>query len=394
MRRHSVLSLALLGLACHRSPGTGMAVSDGGVDASVLATDSAAPAPVPDLDAGGGPPPPPAPDGSIAVPRDAATIARDAPLLTPDGASVAAAQRMVEGLSLERFRANMREVSSLGDRVQGSPSYDRAGAWLEQQLTAAGYTVEHLDYTYQGGTRREFFVTKVGAAADQMYIVGSHIDGRGGGGAFDDNGSGVSLVLELARAFAPATVQTAVSVRFAFFDNEETGMDGSHAYVLARAALQGKEDPPGSGKFPEPRWLGMLQHDMLLYDHGMPPGPVQSPSADIDVEYQSTSRLANQSSLLADSFSAGAGRYGRDYPIQIGPNMRGTDSTSFQDFAPSISVRENQRATEIEQGSNPNHHQPTDIESSYSDADFHLGFTIVKASLGVVAELAGARMTP
>ena len=37
-----------------------------------------------------------------------------------------------------------------------------------------------------------------------------------------------------------------------------------------RQALQGKENPPGSGRYPEPKWLGMVQHDMMLFDHGMP----------------------------------------------------------------------------------------------------------------------------
>ena len=28
--------------------------------------------------------------------------------------------------------------------------------------------------------------------------------------------------------------------------------------------------PAGSGRYPEPKWLGMIQHDMMLFDHGMP----------------------------------------------------------------------------------------------------------------------------
>jgi len=57
-------------------------------------------------------------------------------------------------------------------------------------------------------------------------------------------------------------VKTDVSIRFILWNNEETGLNGAHAYVDQRAALQGKEDPAGSGKYPEPKWLGMIQHDM------------------------------------------------------------------------------------------------------------------------------------
>ena len=45
---------------------------------------------------------------------------------------------------------------------------------------------------------------------------------------------------------------------------------GARAYVAQRQALQGKESPAGSGKYPEPKWLGMIQHDMMMFDHGMP----------------------------------------------------------------------------------------------------------------------------
>ena len=374
----------LAAIGCHatsRPPAARPDAADPDVDAAVVEPRDA------DPDR-----PTPAPEA--ASPRtEADAPPAPAPEPASDAAPPSAARRMVDALSLASFRQNMREVSAFGDRAEGSPRYDSAAAWLERQLAAAGYTVEHHDYTFQGGPRRNFFVTKVsGQAPDRMYIVASHLDGRGGGGAFDDNGSGVSLVLELARAFAPATVETDVSLRFAFFDNEETGMNGSGAYVKDRAALQGREDPPGSHQFPEPRWLGMIQHDMLLYDHGMPPGPTQSPSADIDIEYQVSSRLAPLSGMLADTFAAGSHTYGRDYPVQIGLNMRGTDSTSFQEFAPSISMRENQRAAEIEQGSNPNHHMPSDVESSYSEADFHLGFTIVRTTMGTMADLVGARL--
>ncbi len=103
-----------------------------------------------------------------------------------------------------------------------------------------------------------------------MYIVGAHMDGHGWGEAANDDGSGTALVMELARVFSGPDVQTERTIRFALWNNEETGMNGARAYVAQRQALQGKEDPPGSGKYPEPKWLGMIQHDMMLFDHGMP----------------------------------------------------------------------------------------------------------------------------
>src|SRR5436305_1564798 len=82
-----------------------------------------------------------------------------------------------------------------------------------------------------------------------------------------------AVVREVARSIGRKDVETDTSVRLAFWDNEETGLQGSRAYVTDRNARQGVEDPPGSHRFPEPRWLGMIQRDMILFDHGLPPGP-------------------------------------------------------------------------------------------------------------------------
>jgi len=329
-----------------------------------------------------------APGGGGSVGPDAA-MSMDAP-----GADVGvAAGVLVAGLSIKRFRANIQALSALGDRTNGSPSFDAGAAWLEKQLTDLGYIVEHQTYAFQGQPRTELFTTKVGSEfPDRMYLVMSHLDGRGGGGAADDNGSGVSLVLEVARALAQPGVETDTSVRFCFWNNEETGMDGSGAYVRARVMRQGVEDPPGSHKFPEPRWLGAIQHDMMLYDHGFPPGPTQSPKADINVDYQASARAVAEGKMLAQAFAAAGTRYAKDYQVTVGSNMAGTDSVPFQDYTASISVREARRIEEIIRGSNPNHHQPTDVYASYSDSDFRLGFNALELTMGTVAELAGARM--
>ena len=104
-------------------------------------------------------------------------------------------------------------------------------------------------------------------------------------------------------------VQTERSIRFALWNNEETGLNGARAYVEQRKDLQGKEDPPGSRRFPEPRWLGMIQHDMMMFDHGMP-GPdgkvsaEQRPEADVNIEFQSIAKMAGEAQKLAWFFKA------------------------------------------------------------------------------------------
>jgi Zn-dependent M28 family amino/carboxypeptidase len=214
-----------------------------------------------------------------------------------------------------------------------------------------------------------------------MYIVSAHMDGRGGGEAADDDGSGCAVVLELARVLAMSDVRTDRSVRFIFWNNEEFGMDGSGTYALERTPLQGRAT--------EPKWLGVIQHDMMMFDHGMPPGPKQSAGADINIEYQTNSKMANESAKLAAALLAANRAYAKDYPAVIGHNMAGTDSIRFEDLVASVSVRENERVTGIVRGSNPHHHEPTDKYESYGEEDFRFGFNSAQTTLGALSQLAG-----
>ena len=49
----------------------------------------------------------------------------------------------------------------------------------------------------------------------------------------------------------------------------------------------------------------MIQHDQILFDHGLPPQPQQIPNADIDVEYQASSTFAAASLQLANAPRSG-----------------------------------------------------------------------------------------
>ena len=142
------------------------------------------------------------------------------------------------------------------------------------------------------GERQEVYCTKIGATTPgEMYIVGAHMDGIGWGEAANDDGSGTAIVMELARIFSAPDVQTDRSIRFILWNNEESGLNGAWAYVNQRKDRQGKEDPPGSGRYPEPKWVGMIQHDMMMWDHGMPGpdgkvSPEQRREADVNIEFQ------------------------------------------------------------------------------------------------------------
>ena len=366
---------------------------------------------------------------------------------------------LVGRLDLERYKATIRGLGQFGDRQQGTERNRAAVDWIEAQLRSYGCATERIRYVYDSpglprdqevaartparvigsgevvaglggarirgitlpvapnnnpaaqtdprlrslnegpstpGPREEVYCTKVGSTRpNEMYIVGAHMDGRGFGEAADDDGSGTALVMELARVFSSGDVATERSIRFALWNNEETGFQGAAAYVAQRGPLQGKEDPPGSGRYPEPRWLAMIQHDMLLWDHGMPrpDGTIaaeQRPEADVNIEFQSATKFADQAMGLAFFFRDANDRYATDYPAAVGNHMTNTDSSVFMNLIPAISLRENERGMQIGAGWNPHYHQASDRYASYSDKDFRLGLNAAQTTLAAIAQLTGA----
>jgi len=367
----------------------------------------------------------------------------------PDVGDTASVRALVGRLDLERYKATIKGLTQFGDRRQGTDRNRAAVDWIEQQLKSYGCTnTQRITYDYQPsspaarpavrdsttaqgggrlrgnrmrtgvnndslaqpdpklralnaqpsvpGERQEVYCTKVGAThPGEMYIVGGHMDGIGWGEAANDDGSGAALVMELARVFSNPDVVTDRSIRFVLWNNEESGLNGSRIYVAQRQALQGKEDPAGSGKYPEPRWLGMIQHDMMLFDHGMPRADrtmskEQRPEADVNIEFQSNSKMAAESQRVAWIFANANERFATDYPATVGQHMTNTDSDPFKDIVPSISLRENERGAQIGAGWDPQWHQPTDLYSTYNDKDFRLGLNAAQTTLGAVAQLTGA----
>jgi hypothetical protein len=102
------------------------------------------------------------------------------------------------------------------------------------------------------------------------------------------------------------------------------------------------------------------------------------------------SKFAAQSQALAWSLEQADEKYATDYPASIGSHMTNTDSSPFMNDVAAISVRENERGTEIGNGWDPQWHQPTDIYATYYDKDFRLGLNAAQTTLAATAELAGA----
>jgi hypothetical protein len=368
-----------------------------------------------------------------------------APAAAPDPVKT-----LVERLDLEKYKATIKGLTQFGDRRQGTDRNRAAVDWIEARLKNYGCPTDRIKYVYDPppagggrgrgntglavgggrprgdristgvntdpmkqpdeklralnmqpttpGPREMVYCTKIGTThPEEMYIVGGHMDGHGWGEAANDDGSGSALVMELARVFNAPDVKTERTIRFALWNNEETGSQGARAYIAQRQDLQGKENPPGSGKYPEPKWLGMIQHDIMLFDHGMPlpDGTMrkeQRAEADVNIEFQSNSKMAAESMKLAWIFEVANEKYATDYPAAVGPHMTNTDSGPFIDIIPAISLRENERGVQIGNGWDPQWHQPTDVYTTYNDKDFRLGLNAAQTTLSAVAGLTGATL--
>jgi hypothetical protein len=311
----------------------------------------------------------------------------------PMTAADSAVKAIVDRLDFDSYKEIIRGLTRFGDREQGTERNARAVDWIEEQLRGWGYTTERVRYTYRDEPREEVFATKIGSTVPgEMYILGGHMDGRGGGEAANDDGSGTALVMEIARVLAASDVRTARTVRFALWNNEETGLQGAQAYVDQRASLQGIENPAGSGRYPEPKWLGMIQHDMMMWDHGNPVTFHQALDADVDIEFQLNSAKAAESAALGLVLLNANRMFATDYPAVLSNAMSNTDSRPFQDHTAAVSLRENRRLYETGSRANPHWHQPTDLFVTFSDADFRLGFNAAQTTLAAVSKLVEARI--
>ncbi|GIM90779.1 M20/M25/M40 family metallo-hydrolase [Paractinoplanes toevensis] len=70
-----------------------------------------------------------------------------------------------------------------------------------------------------------------GGDPDKVLVVGAHLDSVADGPGINDNGSGVSTVLETARQLSALKVKPRQKIRFAFWGAEEGGLLGSEHYV-------------------------------------------------------------------------------------------------------------------------------------------------------------------
>jgi aminopeptidase YwaD len=131
---------------------------------------------------------------------------------------------------------NLTQFQSYGVKRRGTAALQNTLDWLKNKYLSYGYTAAQMvedSYTYAGSPSicKNLVLTKIGTLYPNTYvIVCGHYDTISGTGT-NDNGSGTSIILEIARLLQ--NVPTEYSIKFINFSGEEDGLRGSQHYVTS-----------------------------------------------------------------------------------------------------------------------------------------------------------------
>lgn len=135
-------------------------------------------------------------------------------------------------VSQTNINSYLQEFEALGVKTTGSTANNNAYNWLKNKYLSFGYSESDItkdNFTYNGQTTSNLILTKQGTKYPNTYIIiCGHYDTITGTGT-NDNGSGVSVILEVARLLK--NVNTDYSIKFINFSGEEQGLLGSAHYV-------------------------------------------------------------------------------------------------------------------------------------------------------------------
>lgn len=141
---------------------------------------------------------------------------------------------VVNQCSQTNITTNLTQFEALGMKRRGTSPLQNTLNWLKNKYLSYGYTATQMQedsYTYNGSTAtcKNLIVTKIGTLYPNTFvIVCGHYDSIGGTGT-NDNGSGISSILETARLLQ--NIPTAYSIKFINFSGEEDGLFGSKHFV-------------------------------------------------------------------------------------------------------------------------------------------------------------------
>ncbi|MBD2181254.1 M28 family peptidase [Planktothrix sp. FACHB-1355] len=129
----------------------------------------------------------------------------------------------------QRLQNHLAEIVRDRDPYLSPIAHLYVQQYIRAQLQQWG-NVETHEFTVNGKIHHNLILNLPSSSKEYPPIlIGAHYDGVPGSPAADDNGTGVAVLLELAKAFAAKPIK--YPVRIVAFDMEEYGLLGSQAYA-------------------------------------------------------------------------------------------------------------------------------------------------------------------
>ncbi|SCL23567.1 Peptidase family M28 [Micromonospora pallida] len=164
--------------------------------------------------------------------------AASAPTRTATPAPLAAPDIVVANVQAHLTQFQTIATQNGGHRRAGSAGYTASVAYVRATLQAAGYTVTEQVCTSCVYRSNNLIAEWPAGPADQVVIFGAHLDGVSAGPGINDNASGSAVLLENALVLAQQNPTMTKRVRFAWWTDEEQGLNGSEFYVNSLSATQ------------------------------------------------------------------------------------------------------------------------------------------------------------
>lgn len=289
----------------------------------------------------------------------------DAPAGAPSDPDV---QAVVDRIDTTRWFADLTELASWDRSSYGTTELFAARDWIGQQFADLGLEVTTPDFSMPGAgsgsiTRQNVIGRWTGTAfPDEWIVVGGHYDSRNQSesavtntpGA-EDNASGCTGVIELARVLLPSQPQR--TIVFMCYAGEEQGLYGSQAHV---DALQASGDLD--------KVQGVVVMDMIGY----------SADSQLNADYESYSQT------YLDRFGAAAATYAPELDVVTSLNPFGSDHMPYLDAG-----RQAALGIESDYDSYPYYHDSGDTPDHIGPQAQAMGGAILKTNAAVLADLVG-----
>ncbi|MEU8163511.1 M28 family metallopeptidase [Micromonospora sp. SD19] len=170
-----------------------------------------------------------------ASPPTATTVARP---IAGSVAALAAPDISVSNVQAHLTQFNAIATSNGGNRRAGSAGYTASLTYVKTRLQSAGYTVSEQYCSSCTYPSNNLIAEWPGGPADQVVMFGAHLDGVSAGPGINDNATGSSTLLENALVLAVQNPTMTKRVRFAWWTDEEQGLNGSRFYVNSLTSTQ------------------------------------------------------------------------------------------------------------------------------------------------------------